>query len=182
MAGYHADWRLEIVRAEKTVPHQIDIRARGIAVIDQIDPGNPNAPADASEDAHGYEAVGGGVTEEKEFLIAKKTMLLDEARTFTRSERFTVKSVAGEKLIILKRYDSNVIGYKLRVFADDEEVGLWELKPRDYFFGEDTFAVPASFITRATTDLRFEVVPVPGRNTADSFYYWILVDEDAVGA
>ena len=176
MAGYHADWSVEIVRAERTVPHQIDIRARGIVVIDQIDPGNTDAPAYASEEAHAYELVGGGVTVEREFLIAESTTLRDEARTFTGSEQFIVKSVAGERLTILKRYDANVVG-KLRVFADDREVGVWALKPRDYFFGEDIFVVPASFITRATTDLRFEVVPVPGRPTADSFYYWILVDE-----
>jgi len=181
MAGYRAEWTAEIVRADSTSPQQVDFRALGMRIIDQIDAGNTEAPAHASEEAHAYELTGGGVTTEREFRIAEDTTLRDEARTFTGAEQFTVKSIAGEKLIVIKRYDANVVG-SLRVFADDEEVGEWQLAPRDYFFGEDIFVVPASFITRATTDLRFEVIPVPGRNTADTFYYWILVDEDAVGA
>jgi len=178
MGGYRADWISQIVYADNSVPHQIDIRALGMVVIDEIDPGNAEAPAHASEEAHAYELVGGGVTVERQFRTVEETTLRDEARTFTVAEAFTVKSIVGERLIIAKRYDAAMVG-RLRVFADDQEVGEWELEPRDYFFGEDTFVVPASFITRATTDLRVEVIPLPGRPTADSFYYWLLVDEGA---
>ena len=177
MGVYHADWTEEVVYADKSVSHQVDVGALGMAIIDRIDPGSTEAPARESEEAHDYRLTGEGATVEQKFRIGEDVTLRDEARTFTASEEFTVESVPGERLIVLKRYDAAMVG-KLRVFADDEEVGEWEPESGDYFFDEDIFVVPASFITRNKTDLRFEVIPVPGRPTANSFYYWILVDED----
>ena len=74
-----------------------------------------------------------------------------------------------------QRYDA-AIGQSLRVFADDQEVGIWDLPKKDFFFGEDIFVIPGEFITGDTTELRFEFIPGRASDQANSFFYWILID------
>lgn len=64
----------------------------------------------------------------------------------------------------------------MKVFADNAEVGIWTLAEQDFFFGVDSFDIPASFITSDKTVLRFEVVPTPGHDTGNSFMWWIMVE------
>jgi len=177
LRGYEADWTREVVYSDNSTLFQKDIEALGLRVIDEIDTGDTEAEDAVSEETHDYRLVGAGATVVREFRTLTDEILRDEARTFTGSEEFTVKSVAGERLIVMKRYDAATRS-RLRVFANDDEVGEWELEPGDFFFGEATFELPASFITGSRTKLRFEVIATPAKPVADSFYYWILVDED----
>ena len=179
MRAYVANWDQEVVYADKTLPYQTDIHNLGLAVIDLIDPGNPDAVAAQSEASHGYRLVGAGSTVNREFRTVQADIIKDEATTFTVSERFVVSSIPAERLVIVKRYDAALRG-QLRVFADGNEVGIWDLPRRDYFFGEDVFTIPGSFITANSTELLFEVIRGEGIADGNSYFYWFLVDEDAV--
>jgi len=180
MGEYRADWTAEIVYVDHSVPQQIVPAELGLVIIDEIDPGNTQAPAHASEESHTYELEGGGGTVERRFRTLAAETIVDEGRTFTGIEEFIVTTVPGERLVVVRRYDAAVPA-SLLVFADDQEVERWDLEPREFFFGEDSFVIPASFITEDHTHVRMVVVPMPGRETASSFYYWFLVDEDVAG-
>jgi hypothetical protein len=178
MRTYIANWEQTVVYADKTLPYQTDIHNLGLAVVDQLDPGNPDAPAAQSEASHGYRLVGAGSTVNREFRTVQADIIKDEATTFTVSERFIVKSAPGERLVIVKRYDAALRG-QLRVFADGVEVGIWDMPRRDFFFGEDVFTIPGSFITANSTELLFEVIRGEGIADGNSYFYWILVDDGA---
>jgi hypothetical protein len=179
MRAYEADYETAVVFADSTVPLDADLLKRDVAVIDVIDVGNGSAIAKYSEAAHAYKLEGGGAVVERQFRTVLTGNIKDEATTFSKSEQFTVKSIPGEILVVAKRYDAALRGL-LRVFADDAEVGEWELSDQDFFFGVDSFDIPASFITSEKTTLKFEVIPTPGHETGNSFMWWIMADSSAV--
>ncbi len=55
------------------------------------------------------------------------------------------------------------------MYVEDKFVGDWDLAPRDFVFGEDTFHIGPE---GTTTKLRFEYLIRPGTNL-NSFYYWV---------
>ena len=112
---------------------------------------------------------------ERSFRTVQSGIINDQATTFSGSEQFTVTSVPGELLIVAKRYDAALRG-TLKVFADGAEVGDWKLSDKDFFFGVDSFDIPGTFVTSEKTILRFEVVPLPGQTTGNSFMWWIFVE------
>ena len=175
MRAYAADYETETIFVDSTIPLDADLLKRNIAIIDVIDPGNGAAIAAYSESAHAYKLEGAGAVVERSFKTVRSGIIKDEATTFSIAEQFTVKSVPGELLVVAKRYDAALLG-TLRVFANGAEVGEWALSDKDFFFGVDSFDIPASFITGDSTILRFEVVPIPGRTTGNSFMWWIAVE------
>jgi hypothetical protein len=177
MRVYRADYSAQAVYADQSLPVETDTASSGFTVIDRVDTGNVSAPFKWSEEAHAYKIEGGGVTVEREFRSTGGGIVKDDARTYSVAEQFTVNSVAGQRLAILKRYDAGTLG-RVRVIADGQEAGVWQLPPKDVFFGEDMFIVPPQLITRDKTTLRFEVIPMPGAPSGNSFYYWVLVDSD----
>ncbi|MCH7911245.1 MAG: hypothetical protein IIB38_16725, partial [Candidatus Hydrogenedentes bacterium] len=175
MRAYAADYETEIVFVDSTNPVDDDLLKRDVAVIDIIDAGNGAAIPIYSESAHAYKLEGAGAVVERSFRTVELGIIKDEATTFTISEQMTVKSVPGEILIVAKRYDAALRG-KLRVFANETEVGEWTLSDKDFFFGVDSFDIPGTFITGDTTILRFEVIPLPGNTTGNTFMWWIMVE------
>ncbi len=175
MRAYAADYESEVVFADSTAPVDNDLLKREISVIDIVDPGNGAAIPTYSEAAHAYKLQGGGSVVERSFRTVQSGIIKDQATTYSGSEEFTVKSVPGELLVVAKRYDAALRG-TLKVFADGAEVGDWKLSDKDFFFGVDSFDIPASFITSDRTTLRFEVVPLPGQTTGNSFMWWIFVE------
>jgi hypothetical protein len=59
----------------------------------------------------------------------------------------------------------------------DEEIGVWDLPKKDFFFGEEFFEIPAEFITSNMADIRIEFIPDQPGAVADSFFYWVLADK-----
>ena len=175
MRAYAADYTSEVVFADSTQPVDNDLLKREISVIDIVDPGNGAAIPIYSEAAHAYKLEGGGSVVERSFRTVQSGIIKDQATTYSGSEEFTVKSVPGELLVIAKRYDAALRG-AVKVFADGAEVGEWQLSDKDFFFGVDSYDIPASFITSDRTTLRFEVVPLPGQTTGNSFMWWIFVE------
>ncbi len=180
MRAYAADYNTVVEFANPTAPLDNDLLRREISVIDIIDTGNGAAIPAYSESAHAYKLEGAGAVVERSFRTVLSGIINDQATTFSFSEQLTVKSVPGELLVVAKRYDAALRG-TLRVFADGAEVGIWELSDKDFFFGVDSFNIPASFITSDRTTLRFEVVPLPGQTTGNTFMWWIFV-ENSVAA
>lgn len=175
MRAYEADYETEIIYVDSILPVNEELFKRDISVIDIIDAGNGDAVAKYSEAAHAYKLNGAGGVVDRQFRTVFTGTIQDEATTFSGYEQFTARSVPGEVLIVAKRYDAALRG-TLRVFADDVEVGIWELADQDFFFGVDAFDIPGSFITGDQTALRFEVVPTPGHTTGNSFMWWIAVE------
>ncbi|MEX0762940.1 MAG: hypothetical protein WD208_00150 [Dehalococcoidia bacterium] len=176
--AYQADWEREVVYEDHRVPWQLDFAAMGLVVIDRLDPGNPSAPLEESEINHAYQLEGQGATVDRVFRTGDQTAIRDDARTFSVSEEFTVNSVPGQSLFIARRYDAATRG-TINVFADNNEIGRWNLAQNEFFFGEDIFEIPGAIITSDKTSLRFEAVQTMGDASASSFYYWILTDADA---
>lgn len=175
MRAYAADYESEVIYADSTRPIDNDLLNREVSVIDIVDPGNGSAIPAYSEAAHAYKLEGGGSVVERSFRTIQSRIINDQATTFSGSEQFTVNSVPGELLVIAKRYDAALRG-TLKVFADGAEVGEWKLSDKDFFFGVDSFDIPGTFITSNRTVLRFDVVPLPGQTTGNSFMWWILVE------
>ncbi len=173
--GWALDFERETVIAPNSAAYQIDFEARNFQVIDMLDVGNADAPAAETEAVHEYALDGISITISQLFKIDDQTTLEEDARTYTTFEIFKASSNPGERLIIAKRYDA-AIGQSLRVFADDQEVGIWDLPKKDFFFGEEIFVIPGEFITGNRTELKFEFIPRPGSDQANSFFYWILQD------
>jgi hypothetical protein len=181
MRAYEADYETAVVFANSTIPLDDDLLKRDVAVIDIVDAGNGAAIAKYSEAAHAYKLEGGGAVVERQFRTVFTGNIQDEATTFSGSEQFTVNSIPGKILVVAKRYDAALRGL-LKVFADGVEVGEWELSDQDFFFGVDSFDIPASFITGSKTTLKFEVIPTPGHDTGNSFMWWIMADSSTVDA
>ena len=179
MRAYEADYETAVVFANSTIPLDDDLLKRDVAVIDIVDAGNGAAIAKYSEAAHAYKLEGGGAVVERQFRTVFTGTIRDEATTFSGSEQFTVNSIPGEILVVAKRYDAALRGL-LRVFADGVEVDEWELSDQDFFFGLDSFDIPASFITNDKATLKFEVIPTSGHDTGNSFMWWIMADSSAV--
>tara|TARA_Y100000031_G_C8127003_1_gene341022 strand:+ start:48 stop:638 length:591 start_codon:yes stop_codon:yes gene_type:complete len=170
-----ADHDSAIEYVDSTSPLDAELLQRDVAVIDVIDAGNGDVITAYSEAAHAYELEGAGAVVERSFKTVFSGVIKDEATTFSIAEEFTAKSVPGELLVVAKRYDAALRG-TLRVFADGIEVGEWALSDKDFFFGVDSFDIPGSFIVSDKTTLRFEVVPLPGQTTGNSFMWWIMVE------
>lgn len=175
MRAYQADYVTDVVYAQVEVPLDDDLLNRDVAVIDIVDAGNGGAIPAYSEAAHAYKLVGAGAVVERSFKTVFSGTIKDEATTFSGSEEFTVKSVPGELLVVAKRYDAALRG-TLKVFANGVEIGDWVLADKDFFFGVDSFDIPASAVTGDKTILRFDVVPTPGHTTGNSFMWWILIE------
>jgi hypothetical protein len=175
MRAYAADYKSEVIYADSTAPVDNDLLKREISVIDIIDAGNGAAIPAYSEAAHAYKLQGEGSVVERSFRTIQSGIIKDQATTFSVSEQFTVTSVPGELLVVAKRYDAALRG-TVKVFANDAEVGEWKLSDKDFFFGVDSFDIPGTFITSEKTVLRFEVVPLPGQTTGNSFMWWIFVE------
>ena len=163
-----------VVMAERGTMLGFD--AAGLRIIDELDVADLNAERAVSEITHAYlvEGPAGSVTR-----IARSyggESLEDDARVFSVAEEMTVKSVPGSPLTVVKRYDA-AIGGRLHVLADGVSAGEWELPRNEFFFGESGFTIPADLITSDRTRLRFEVIPVPGAEAGNSFYFWILTAE-----
>ncbi|MCH8897430.1 MAG: hypothetical protein IIC33_03955 [Chloroflexi bacterium] len=165
---YQVSWDRVVTLADKTIPHTLDVS--GLVLIDFLDVGNQ-----AQEEAHFYALDQPSTLVERVFHIAKEQGqgidIKDDARTSTGSEEFVVKSQPGRPLILAKRYDA-AVGGSVAVYVEDKFVGDWDLAPRDFVFGEDTFHIGPEVITGTTTKLRFEYLMRPGTNL-NSFYYWI---------
>jgi hypothetical protein len=168
MRAYEADYDTAIIFAESTISLDDDLLKRDVGVI-----------AKYSEAAHAYKLEDGGAVVERQFRTVFTGTIRDEATTFSGSEQFTVNSIPGEILVVAKRYDAALRGL-LRVFADGVEVDEWELSDQDFFFGLDSFDIPASFITNDKATLKFEVIPTSGHDTGNSFMWWIMADSSAV--
>ena len=127
------------------------------------------------EEAHFYSLTQPSALVERIFHMDRENGtsvdVKDEARTSTGSEEFIVKSQPGRPLIIIKRYDA-AVGGAMNVYVNNIFVGEWELAPRDFVFGEDTFHIGPEQITDTTTRLRFEYLKRPA-TSLNSFYYWI---------
>jgi hypothetical protein len=175
MVVYSADYDEAVVFVDSTIPVDDDLLDRDISVIDVVDPGNGDSNARYSEAAHAYKLEGASAVVERSFRSVLSGIVNDKATTFSISEEFTVNSAADEILIIAKRYDA-AIGGAVRVFVNDVEVGVWDLADKDFFFGVDSFDIPAQFITSNKTILRFDLIPEPGITTGNSFMWWIFVE------
>ena len=175
MRVYAADYETTIAFVDSTIPLDDDLLKRDVAVIDIVDVGNGAAMPAYSESAHAYRLEGAGAVVERSFRTQLSGFIQDEATTFTGAEQFTVKSVPGALLVVAKRYDAAIRG-TLIVFANGAEVGEWVLAENDFFFGVDSFDIPGTFIVGDSTVLRFEVVPLPGQTTGNSFMWWIMVE------
>ena len=146
----------------------------GLELIDMFDPGNASADRSLSEATHDYGLEGNPSAVAQTLATESGAILSDDARVFTGAEEFTAGSVPRQPLTVVKRYDAS-IGGELRVFADGELAGTWELPIQQTFFGESSFTIPANLITNARTRLRFEVIPTRLAIAGNSFFYWILV-------
>ena len=92
------------------------------------------------------------------------------------AEEFKVASIEGQRLLIAKRYDA-AVGQDLQVIVDGQDAGVWELPKRDFFFGEELFVIPPELVTANRIQLRFEFIPTEVSAAGNSFFFWILVDE-----
>ena len=142
-------------------------------MIDTIDVGNPDADKESSEASHEYQLEGSNVTVSRIFRVSDEATLEEDARTFTIAEEFRVRARQGERLILAKRYDA-AIGQSLRVFIDGQEIGVWDLPKKDFFFGEEFFEIPAEFVAANQVKVRLVFVPDQPGAVADSFFYWVL--------
>ena len=150
----------------------------GLALIDMVDVGNLSAAFAISEAKHDYGLDGQSSSVDRNVRAAEGVRVDDDARVFNGAEELTVASLPGQPLTIVKRYDA-AIGGMVRVFADGEEIGVWELPRQEYFFGESSFEIPAEFITENRTRLRFEAIPTRLAVAGNTFFYWILTPEGA---
>ncbi len=175
LRGYESTLGAEVEYGDPSQPQLADLAARGLRVLDEIDVGNVAAEAARSEPAHEYSVSGEGTLAVRTFRTNEGLVINDDARSYTGSEKFSVKSMPGERLVVLKRYDA-AVAFALQVLANGQEVGLWQFDVGEFFFEEATFTIPAEFITGSTTELEFQVAQADGRAAvANSFYYWILV-------
>jgi hypothetical protein len=163
--------------APKDVLLQFD--TSGLALTDRVDVGNLSAAEAVSEAAHDYGLEGEASSVERMARVADGVTVQDEARVFSEAEEFTVASLPGEPLTVVKRYDA-AVGGRLRVFADGVEVGVWELPRGEFFFGEAAFTILGEAVTQNRTRLRFEVIPTQPALAGNSYFYWILAPESAV--
>ena len=146
----------------------------GLQLIDALDVGNGFADPEVSESTHAYGIEGDRAASSITMRTSSRSAVSDDFRSFSVAEEFISASRPGEALTIVKRYDATV-SHSLRVFADGFEVGTWELPTERTFFGESAFTVPAEYVSRNRTSLRFEVIPGPNSIAGSSFFYWILV-------
>lgn len=157
--------------AEKDSVRNISLKK--LELIDSLDVGDSAQEAD-----HDWEMNPQTLTLTRTFRTNAEAIIEDDASITTGYESFRVNTVAGKDLIIVKRYDAAVRG-AVRVFINGQQVGIWRFPPRDYFFGEDQFIIPASFITGSTAVLKLEHIPDPeGLTSLNSFYYWIFVQKE----
>ena len=152
----------------------LNVSLAGLRLIDSIDVGNRD-----DEQSHDWEMKPLNATVSRTFRANFKDAIIDDARVTTGVESFRVATVPGEELTIVKRYDAGVRG-EARVLVDGEEVGIWSLPSADYFFGEDLFTIPASFVTGDSINIRLEHVPDPEAPTSlNSFHYWFYVSTNS---
>ncbi len=153
--------------------HQVRNRSLDrLRLIDSLDVGDPSDEID-----HDWEMNPLHRTVERKFRTNPTVTIEDDARVTSGSESFRINTLADRDLIIFKRYDSAIRG-AVRVYVNDLQIGVWRFPPRRYFFGEDQFLIPGSFIQGDTVVLRFEHIPDPkGLTSLNSFYYWFYVVE-----
>ncbi|MCH8064192.1 MAG: hypothetical protein IH861_17020, partial [Chloroflexi bacterium] len=153
--------------------HQVrNISLDRLRLIDSLDVGDPSDEID-----HDWEMNPLHRVVERKFRTSPTVTIEDDARVTSGSESFRINTLAGRDLIIFKRYDSVIRG-AVRVYVNDRQIGVWRFPPRRYFFGEDQFLIPGSFIQGDTVVLRFEHIPDPrGLTSLNSFYYWFYVVE-----
>lgn len=158
--------------ADKHQPQTFD--ALGLRLIDSLDVGDVD-----EESEHLWRAEPLTDTRHQTFRASADAVVRDEARVTPGYESFRVLSEPGKDLTIVKRYDAVIRG-ATRVSANGQNVGVWRLPPRPYFFGEDQFVIPGRFIGGGTTLLRFENLTSEGEtgmSNLASYYYWVYVPE-----
>ena len=153
--------------------HQVrNISLDRLRLIDSLDVGDPSDEID-----HDWEMNPLHRTVGRTFRTNPTVTIEDDARVTSGSESFRINTLPNRDLIIFKRYDSAIRG-AVRVYVNDLQIGVWRFPPRRYFFGEDQFLIPGSFIQGDTVMLRFEHIPDPkGLTSLNSFYYWFYVVE-----
>jgi len=153
--------------------HQVrNISLDRLRLIDSLDVGDPSDEID-----HDWEMNPLHPTVRRRFRTNPTVTIDDDARVTSGSESFRINTLADRDLVIFKRYDSAIRG-AVRVFVNDQQIGVWRFPPRRFFFGEDQFLIPGSFIQGDTVMLRFEHIPDPkGLTSLNSFYYWFYVVE-----
>ena len=153
--------------------HQVrNISLDRLRLIDSLDVGDPSDEID-----HDWEMNPQHRAVERSFRTNPTEAIVDDARVTSGSESFRINTLADRDLVIFKRYDAAIRG-AVRVYVNDLQIGVWRFPPRRYFFGEDQFLIPGSFIQGDTVVLRFEHIPDPkGLTSLNSFYYWFYVVE-----
>ena len=144
-----------------------------LILIDSLDVGNPE-----DERVHNWQMAPLDNTLERTFRTNADASITDDARVTSGQESFRVRTVPGKELVVVKRYDAGVRGV-VQVFLNDQQIGVWRLAPRSYFFGEDQFFIPASFIESDTVELKFvHISDEKGETSLNSFYYWFFTTRD----
>ena len=130
-----------------------------------------------SEAAHGYrawaaqwnDAVGSqaaGYT----YPAHPERPLLDGGRTLTGGEEFTVTTMPGRALKLVRRYHSDG-PVRLAVEVDGVPLAPWSA-PATAGWGEAEYVIPVARITSPTTHLRLTLLPDEHFTPYTSFYYW----------
>ncbi|MCI0439481.1 MAG: hypothetical protein L0177_10150, partial [Chloroflexi bacterium] len=147
----------------------LNVRLERLALVDSLDVG------DATDELeHDWEMEPLDNTLSRAFRTNAATAISDHARVTSGRESFRVRAAPNRELIVVKRYDAGVRGV-IEVFVNGEQVGVWRLAPRSYFFGEDQFFIPASYVQGDSVELAFEHVPdARGETSLNSFYYWFF--------
>jgi hypothetical protein len=106
-------------------------------------------------------------------MIAEGRSLSDEGRTFLGRETFVMKSIPGQELVLIQRFDGTA-GGTLMVNSNHRQVGEWHLRPSNGAFSEDLFEVPAQYIVGEKTTIELDFVPGTSPS-ANSYYLWSAV-------
>ena len=139
-------------------------------LLDSIDVGRQT-----EEREHNYTVFGHKGVIERSFKTLNDVIINDEGQVYTDTESFTVTSRPGTSLIIVKRYDSIVLG-TVKVFVDGSYIGNWNFSPGKYQFHEDMYTIPAEYIVNNQTRLDFNFV-LGSSVDINSFYYWFFIPE-----
>lgn len=152
--------------SEKSLPQTLP--THNLRLLDSLDLGDPGA-----EREHNYSAAQNRILPPTPFKVSAERAVRDEGRVQRAPggrDTFAVRSTSGKDLILAARYDA-FLGGVLQVYANDTLVGEWRLRESQFAFGEDTFIIPARFVTAESTRLTLEYV-ASARGEIAIYYYW----------
>lgn len=169
---YSINWdRAKLDPTETYLTHDAQAPLDSINIADLID-----------EKAHSYRIEGkqAPVAEPKSFVTtgdysASLVGLTDSGRKHSGWEEFTVKSLPNQSLTLVSRsLLSPDAAQKIKVFADNKEVGIWEShNSRATLWQEYEYTIPATFITSDHTIITIDAAFDPGGPGFTSYRYWV---------